>query len=379
MNDIGYLTFDIKHHLCNNCVIMQEKLITFLTSQNGFWGHTYAGNTLRMYVISLLVLIAFSILFLIIQKIVLVKLEKLSKKTKTDIDDVMIETVKHVKPPFYWFLSLYIALKFLNFPDIVGRILDSVIIIVFVVQILTASSTFINFLFKKLASRQKESSSKTAMGYLAKMTKGALWAVGILLILSNLGIDITSLVAGLGVGGIAIAFALQNILADLFSSFAIWFDKPFVVGDFIVVGEHSGNVEKIGIKTTRIRSLQGEEIVISNQELTTARIQNFKRLKERRALFNIGVEYGTDPKLLKDIPLVIQNIVKDMPQVRFDRAHFAKFGDSALIYEIVYFIESDEYSVFMDVQQSINLAIHETFLEKGINMAFPTQTIHLVK
>lgn len=358
---------------------MQEKIITFLTSQNGFWGQMYFGNTLRMYVVALLILIAFSVFFLILQRIILVKLDKLSKKTKTDIDDVMIETVRHVKPPFYWFLSFYIAVKFLMFPDMVGRILDAAIVIVLVVQVLTASSTFINFLFKKLAARQKESSSKTAMGYLAKLAKIALWSLGILLILSNLGINITSLVAGLGVGGIAVAFALQSILGDLFSSFAIWFDKPFVVGDFVVVGEHSGTVEKIGIKTTRIRSLQGEEIVISNQELTTTRIQNFKRLKERRVVFYIGVEYSTSPKQLKDIPMTIQNIFKDITQVRFDRAHFFRFDDSALTFEIVYYVESDEYEVYMDVQQTINLGIHEAFLEKGINMAFPTQTIHLAK
>ncbi|MBD3281621.1 mechanosensitive ion channel [Candidatus Uhrbacteria bacterium] len=358
---------------------MQEKIITFLTSQNGFWGQMYFGNTLRMYIIALLVLIAFVVFFFILQRIILVKLEKLSKKTKTDIDDVIIETVRHVKPPFYWFLAFYIAVKVLSLPDIAGKVLDAAIVIVLVVQVLTASSTFINFLFKKLSNKQKESSSKTAMSYLAKLTKIALWSIGILMILGNLGIDITSLVAGLGIGGIAIAFALQSILGDLFSSFAIWFDKPFVVGDFVVVGEHSGTVEKIGIKTTRLRSLQGEEIVISNQELTTTRIQNFKRLKERRVIFYIGVEYSTSPKQLKDIPMTIQNIFKDIPQTRFDRAHFFRFDDSALTYEIVYYVESDEYDVYMDVQQAINLGIHEAFLDKGINMAFPTQTIHLIK
>ncbi|MDF1496997.1 MAG: mechanosensitive ion channel family protein [Patescibacteria group bacterium] len=358
---------------------MQDKIITFLTSQNGFWGQMFLGNTLRMYVTALIILIISILFFLLVQKIILVKLESFSKKTKNDLDDALIATVKHIKPPFYWFLSFYIALRLLNYPDNIRWLLDSALIIILVIQVLTASSTFINFVFKKLASGQKESSSKSAMGYLAIITKIVVWSLGILLILSNLGLDITSLIAGLGIGGIAIAFALQNILADLFSSFAIWFDKPFVVGDFIVVGEHSGNVEKIGIKTTRIRSLQGEEIIISNQELTTARIQNFKRLKERRAVFNLGVEYSTDPKLLKDIPMTIQNIVKDISQARFDRAHFAKFGDSALIYEIVYFIESEEYDVYMDVQQAINLAIHETFRDKGISIAFPTQTIHLVK
>ena len=358
---------------------MQQTIINFFTSQNGFWGQVYAGNNLRMYMIALLVLIISTAFFYLLQKIILVKLNKLAKKTKTDIDDVLIETVRNVKPPFYWFLSFYIAFKLLSSPDIAQWVMDSALVIILILQVLTASSTFINYLFKKLAAHQKESSSKTAMGYLAKLAKITLWSLGILLILSNLGIDITSLIAGLGVGGIAIAFALQSILGDLFSSFAIWFDKPFVVGDFVVVGEHSGTVEKIGIKTTRIRSLQGEEIVISNQELTTTRIQNFKRLKERRVVFYLGVEYSTSPKQLKDIPMTIQNIFKDITQVRFDRAHFFRFDDSALTFEIVYYVESDEYGVYMDIQQAINLGIHEAFLDKGINMAFPTQTIHLVK
>lgn len=358
---------------------MQEKIISFLTSQNGFWGQMFFDNTLRMYVTALIILTVSILFFLLLQKIILVKLDSLSKRTKTDLDDALIATVKRIKPPFYWFLSFYIGVRFLNYPDTVGWILHSALIIILVVQVLTASSTFINFLFRKLASKQKESGSKSAMGYLAIITKIALWSLGILLILSNLGIDITSLIAGLGIGGIAIAFALQNILGDLFSSFAIWFDKPFVVGDFVVIGPHSGTVEKIGIKTTRIRSLQGEEIVISNQELTTTRIQNFKRLKERRVVFYIGVEYSTSPKQLKDIPLIIQNIIKDIPQIRFDRAHFFRFDDSALTFEIVYFVESDEYEVYMDVQQAINLGIHEAFIDQGINIAFPTQTVHLVK
>jgi small-conductance mechanosensitive channel len=358
---------------------MQELFINFLTSENGFWNQTFIGNSVRDYTTALMVLLTAILLFLLLQFIILTKLEKIAQKTKTDIDDVLIETVKNIKPPFYWFLSFYIAAKFLTFPPMADKILDSAIIILFVLQFLTAGSTFINYLFKKLANRQKDSSSKIAIGYLTQITKITLWVIGILLILSNLGFNITSLIAGLGIGGIAIAFALQNILSDLFSSFAIWFDKPFVLDDVIKIGQHTGTVEKIGIKTTRIRSLQGEEIIISNKELTSAQIQNFKRLKERRAVFSIGVEYKTPSDKLQDIPLMVQKIIKDMPQARFDRAHFARFDDSALVFEIVYYVESKEYSVFMDIQQAINLAIHETFQSKGINMAFPTQTIHLSK
>ncbi|MBU2566050.1 mechanosensitive ion channel family protein [Patescibacteria group bacterium] len=357
---------------------MQNYIITFFTSENGFWGTQFAGNSLRSYTIAIFALIASIFLFLIIQRFILVKLDKLAQKTQTDFDDVLIATFQKIKPQFYYLVALYVAFHFLTFPEIFSKLFDAAILIIVIIQILSASQTFIDYLFEKLAKKQKDAGSKSAMNTLAKVAKIILWSIGILLILSNLGIDITSLVAGLGIGGIAIAFALQNILADLFASFAIFFDKPFVPGDFIVVGEHSGTVEKIGIKSTRVRALQGEEIIISNKELTSARVQNFKRLKERRTTFTIGVTYDTPASKLKKIPGMIKAIIKEIDSTKFDRAHFKSFGDSALIFEIVYIIKSDDYTEFMDVQQKLNIGIHQSFNEAGIQMAFPTQTVHLI-
>ena len=197
--------------------------------------------------------------------------------------------------------------------------------------------------------------------------------------LSNLGINVTSLVAGLGVGGIAIAFALQNILNDLFSSFAIYFDKPFVVGDFIKIGEHAGTVEKVGIKTTRIRSTTGEELIISNRELTSARVQNFKRLNERRSIFTIGVVYETTAEKLRRIPSIIQTIIESQSLNRFDRVHFKTFGDFSLNFEVSYYVQTTDYKKFMDTQEIVNLKIVEAFEKEGISMAYPTQTIYLEK
>ena len=197
-----------------------------------------------------------------------------------------------------------------------------------------------------------------------------------LLILSNLGIDITSLVAGLGIGGIAFAFAMKNILGDLFSSFAIFFDKPFLPGDFIRVGDQSGTVKKIGIKTTRVQASQGEEIVFSNQELTSTQIHNFKKLKERKIYFSFGVVYETPLKQIKEIPKIVKGIISEISEARFDRAHFNRFDDSALNFDVVYFVETDDYKKYMDIQQKINIEIMEVFEKEKIEMAYPTQVIY---
>ncbi|RMD61247.1 mechanosensitive ion channel family protein, partial [Candidatus Parcubacteria bacterium] len=172
---------------------------------------------------------------------------------------------------------------------------------------------------------------------------------------------------------------VQNILSDLFSSFTILVDKPFVPGDFIVVGEHMGVVEKIGIKTTRLRALQGEEIVISNRELTATRIQNFKRMKARRVLFRIGVVYETPSELLEQIPDLVRDIIARQKNVAFDRAHFSSFDDSSLTFEIVYYVNSGDYKEYMDVHQRILFAIKREFERRGISMAYPTRTVYLAR
>jgi len=206
-----------------------------------------------------------------------------------------------------------------------------------------------------------------------------LWSVIVLMALENVGIDITALVAGLGVGGIAVALAVQNILGDLFASLSIVLDKPFVIGDFIIIGDYMGTVEHIGLKTTRIRSLSGEQLVFANNDLLQSRIRNFKRMYERRVVFNLGVVYQTPHEKLQKIPQIVREIIEQQHPVRFDRAHFKSFGDFSLNFEVVYWVQNPDYTVYMDIQQAINLEIYRRFAEEGIEFAYPTQSIFVEK
>ncbi|HKK08681.1 MAG TPA: mechanosensitive ion channel family protein, partial [Gemmatimonadota bacterium] len=189
--------------------------------------------------------------------------------------------------------------------------------------------------------------------------------------------QIKTLLAGLGVGGIAVALAVQTILGDLFASLSIVLDKPFVIGDFLAVGEHTGTVEQIGIKTTRIRSLSGEQLVFSNADLLSSRIRNYGRMRERRAVFTVGVTYGTPPGTARRIPDLIREALAEHDEVRVDRCHFKAFGDSALIYETVYYVSDPAYNLYMDIQQEVNLELMRLFAEEGIEFAYPTRTVHL--
>jgi len=203
--------------------------------------------------------------------------------------------------------------------------------------------------------------------------------VAVILVLDNLpGVEITALVASLGIGGIAIALAVQSILSDLFASLSIILDKPFVLGDFIIVDTYMGTVEYIGLKTTRVRSLSGEQLVFANGDLLKSRIRNYKRMAERRVVFTLGVTYQTAYRHLKSIPGWIETIIGELDLTRFDRAHFQGFGDYALEFEIVYYVLDPDYNRYMDIQQAINLAIYKKFEAEKIDFAYPTQTVNLI-
>jgi small-conductance mechanosensitive channel len=225
-----------------------------------------------------------------------------------------------------------------------------------------------------LADNRAAAGSLDIIGFVSRL---ALWAVVALLTLDNLGVDITALIAGLGIGGIAIALAVQNILGDLFASLSITFDKPFVVGDFLIVGEFMGTVENIGIKSTRLRSLTGEQIVIANADLLASRVRNYQRMQERRVVFTLGVIYATQRATLEKIPALVRDAVECQPEVRFDRCHFARYGAYSLDFETVYYVTTPDYNRHMDVQQAILFGIHAAFERAGIEFAFPTQTLHL--
>jgi small-conductance mechanosensitive channel len=200
-----------------------------------------------------------------------------------------------------------------------------------------------------------------------------------LLALSNLGINIGAVIAGLGIGGIAVALAAQNVLGDLLASLSIVLDRPFVVGDFIVAGNERGTIEYIGIKTTRLRSLSGEEVVLSNKDLLESRIHNFKRMWRRRVVQKFGVVYSTPAHQLEMIPTWVKEIVTSKMQVQFDRCHFFEYADSSLNYELVFFVDNPEYNFFMDIQQSILIDIFKKFSSEKVSFAYPSQSLYIEK
>lgn len=334
-------------------------------------------NSIGDYVFAFTVFLFGLAIFGLAQFFALSWLAQISKKTKTDFDDVFVKMVKSFKPPFYLFLSFWLAMRFVEVYGTADKLLTAILVLWLVYQAVVIAGILVeDVVFRHLAKDQDET-TKSAIKLISNIVKGVMWVIGILLVLSNFGINVTSLMAGAGIAGIAIAFALQGILSDLFSSFSLYFDKPFRVGDFIKIGETKGTVKHIGVKTTRLESFTGEEVVLSNQELTSAKIQNYGIMEERRGDLYFGVLYETRKEKLKKIPTIVKNIIESVDGVRFDRAHFKGFGDSSLDFEVVYFVLSPEYRVFMDKQQEINIALFEAFEREDVGFAYPTRTLKI--
>ncbi|XKT74665.1 MAG: mechanosensitive ion channel family protein [Patescibacteria group bacterium UBA2163] len=313
------------------------------------------------------------------KKFVINRLEYFTKKTNTDLDDAAVGILNTINPVVLGAASLAFSIRFADVPEIVVTVISAVFMAALIYQLSVGIARILTIVIVKSGGSPDDVGRKAAASFLAGGVKVIIWLLGALWILSNFGVNVTSLIAGLGIGGVAIAFALQKILSDLFSSFAIYLDKPFEVGDFIIVGGNAGTVEKIGIKTTRLRALQGEELVISNAELTTSRVQNFKKMEERRVQFRFGVLYETPHALLKEIPGMIKKIVEAHDDVRLDRAHLAAYSDSAVTFELVYFVLSGDYKKHMDINEEILFSIKEAFDKKGIGFAYPTQTLYVKK
>ena len=337
------------------------------------------GNTLFDYLYAFVAFFIAIGISLCLKYIVINRLKALAVRTKTQIDDFIVSLLISIKLPLYVVISFYIATQFLALHIVVKNFINAIVVICVVYQLIRIAIIFLDYSFAKRINETNGSSIEHIKDMLQLVIKVTLWAVGLLFILSNLGVDITSLIAGLGIGGIAVALAVQNILGDLFSYFAIYFDKPFVKGDLILIGTEIGIVEKVGVKTTRIRALQGEEIVISNSELTSSRIQNFKKMEERRIVFTFGVVYETPLEKLQKLPRQIQDTILGIERARFDRAHLLALGDSAYVFEVAYYVQSENYDDHMDTHQEILFRIIGICAEENIEFAFPTQTVHLVK
>jgi small-conductance mechanosensitive channel len=261
----------------------------------------------------------------------------------------------------------------LSLLPVLRTVITSLFIIAFVLQATVWASVALTAALEAYAQRRGDGrATRGATSIIVLMARAVLWSIALLLILDNLGFDVTALMAGLGIGGIAIGLAAQSILGDLFASLSIVLDKPFEIGDFVVTGDHMGTVERIGLKTTRLRSLSGEQVVISNADLLASRIRNYKRMAERRVVFAVAVVYGTPQAKLAMIPQMIRAIIEAQKQTRFDRCHFASYSDYALSFEIAYYVLSADYNEHMDTLQAINLAIYQRFTEEGICFALRT-------
>ncbi len=304
---------------------------------------------------------------------------RLAARTVNHLDDILVAMIRRTR--FFFILALAILIGS-SALDLSGRVegwIRALAVLATLVQFGVWGNAAITvglgrYTEKRMEEDAAEATTVRFVGFLLRLT---LWVLVALVALDTAGVDITALVAGLGVGGIAVALAVQNILGDLFASLSIVLDKPFVIGDFIIVDDMMGTVEHIGMKTTRVRSLSGEQLVFSNNDLLGSRIRNYKRMDERRALFRFGVTYQTPKEQLERIPALVREIVESQGNTRFDRAHFAGYGDSSLDFEVVYYMLVPDYNAYMDTQQAINLELFGRFQELGVDFAYPTQTIYV--
>lgn len=344
--------------------------------------YTILGNDINGYLLAIGVFAFVILIIKLFKYVILRKLKIIASRTKLKFDELLIEIVDRFGWPFYILISLYIALQFITVPIFLKTALYYAILIFVTYYVVRAFQTIIDYgtgiIIQKRREEKKEADT-SVIDLLSRIAKGVLWIIAVILILSNMGYDVSTLIAGLGIGGLAIAIALQSILGDIFASFSIYFDRPFRVGDFIIFGNDMGVVKKIGIKSTRIQALQGQEIVVSNKQLTETVVNNYKIMEQRRVVFSFGVKYDTSVEKLKKVDAIVADIISKVELARLDRVHFFKFGDFSLIFEVVYYVATGDYNKYMDVQQEINLALKEMSEKEGIVFAYPTQTIHINK
>ncbi|QYF92643.1 mechanosensitive ion channel family protein [Massilia sp. PAMC28688] len=341
----------------------------------------FLGNDIRAWSMALGAALAAWLLAMLVKKVAVRALSTLAGRTSTYLDDIAVAVVESTGKLFLTAVALYAGAQMLVLTPGAALLVQRCAMVGLFLQVALWGDLSVKEWLKRYRMRHvgEDVANTTSTAALGFVVRAAIWLVILLMVLDNFGVNITTLVASLGIGGIAVALALQNILGDLFSSLSIVLDKPFMVGDFITVDGVSGTVEYVGLKTTRLRGLGGEQIIFSNSDLLKARIHNYKRMQTRRIAFTVGVTYETDIGKLRALPEVIGEIIGQLGQARFDRAHLKGFGASSLDYEVVYYVNSADYQVYMDLQQAINLALIEYFAGHGLDFAYPTQTLHHVR
>jgi len=338
----------------------------------------FFNNTVLAWLTALGVAAGVTLALYLTKTVVVHRLAALAERTETKLDDIAVAALQSTKKIVMLIMGLYAGCKLLVLPDTVQIFATRAAIVTGLIQAAiwgnNALRAWLTQYYDNRATEPGRATSAAAVGFITRMV---LWIVILLMILDNLGVNITTLVASLGIGGVAVALAVQNILGDLFASLSIVLDKPFVIGDFVIVDKYLGTVEYVGLKTTRIRSLGGEELIFANGDLLKSRLQNMTRMRRRRIVFSIAVTLDTPRDKLAAIAPMLTEIVKAQQDVSFDRAHFQGIGPSSMNFEVVYWVESPDYNRFMDIQQEILLQIVDGLAALDVRLAYPTQVLHM--
>ncbi|OKH20002.1 mechanosensitive ion channel family protein [[Limnothrix rosea] IAM M-220] len=342
-----------------------------------FLSKTILGNTVMDYAMAIAFLLGGVIVINGVKSLVLCSVRQWAKRSFFEVDPRLLNIFSKALVRLLYIGNISLAIGNLALHPILDETVSSLVVIAATVVAIQFISRLIEYSVRSYFLKKGDLELEQSFSALMPIIRTILWTIGAVFLLDNLGFDISAVIASLGIGGIAVAFAAQGVLGDLFSYFSLVIDRPFIIGDFIIVDDFLGTVEHIGIKTTRLKSISGEEIVIANTDLTDSRVRNFRQMERRRIQFSLGVLYETSKEKLEVIPAIIQDIIASQENAIFDRAHFASYGDFSLNFEIVYFVNGGDFSLYMDVQQKINLAIFEAFAKRDIEFAYPTNVTYL--
>lgn len=334
-------------------------------------------NTVESYIYAAVLFAAALAVIYLLRRLIFARLKELAGRTDTDLDDMAVELVNMVRPLEYGLIALYLSVRHLNRAPGLDKAFKLALLTVFTYRGITLCQRLLNYWINKIVAQRglSETAQKSVVRSTQVILRALIWAAAALFVLDNMGVNVSAVLTGLGIGGVAVALAAQAILGDLFNFFVILLDKPFNIGDFVVSDSVSGTIEHIGLKSTRIRSISGEMVVVSNSNLLSSRIRNYKDLDKRRVVFKTGVVYRTAPEKLRRIPALIQAAVQCRPGAEFERSHLYNTGDSSIDFETVYYIAGGDYKLYMDTQEQVLLGVLESFAREGIAFAYPTQTL----
>ncbi|MCX6093545.1 MAG: mechanosensitive ion channel family protein [Candidatus Bipolaricaulota bacterium] len=340
---------------------------------------TFYNNPVGRWLAAAAVVLFTWVFLQVFTRIAIRRLRKIAERTQGRLDDLLVELLHKTRFLFVFVISAYAGSQLLTLPTTATKILHVGFVLAMLAQAGYWGNGLVAFWLARTVRRRfggdaSAATSLAALGFIAKLV---IWAVVLLIALDNMGVNITTLVAGLGITGLAVALGVQSVFKDAFASLSIIVDKPFVIGDFIAVGDLSGTVERVGLKTTRVRSLSGEQIVFANGDLLDSRLRNYKAMTERRIAFSFGLEYGTPTAEVEGVPALVKAEIEKVPGVRFDRCHLKSFADSALSFEVVYFVLTADYLEHVNAQHAINLGILRALEARGVRLAYPTRTLYV--